>query len=380
MYNQTIKFIRDLYSTNDRIPLHAPAFIGNEKKYLEDCIDSTFVSSVGQYVDNFERQCADYIKVKKAVVVVNGTEALHLAFILAKIEPGDEIITQPLTFIATVNAIAYTGAIPLFVDVDKETMGLSPSKMEAFLLECAEIRNDGYTYNKITGHKISACVPMHTLGHPAKLSELKRICDIYNIILIEDAAESIGSRYQGHHTGSIGKMGILSFNGNKIITTGGGGMLVTNDEELGNKAKHLSTQAKLPHPWEFVHDSIGYNFRMPNINAALGCAQLEKLDYFIDNKRNLAHRYRDFFKSVGIEFFTEPSGCISNYWLNAIILNDVKERDIFLKTTNEQGVMTRPLWCLMVDLPMFKHTQKSDVSNARWLQERVVNIPSSVTL
>jgi perosamine synthetase len=380
MFDNVIKFIRDIYATNERIPLHVPRFIGNEAKYLNDCIASTFVSSVGPYVDTFERLCAEYTKAKRAVVVVNGTEALHLALILAGVKPLQEVITQPLTFIATVNAIAYTGASPLFIDVDKETMGLSPSKMESFLFENAEIRDDGFTYNKKTGNKIAACIPMHTLGHPVKMKELQQLCASYNILLIEDAAESIGSKYGTKHTGIMGKMGVLSFNGNKIITTGGGGMLLTNDEELGNRAKHLSTQAKLPHAWEFVHDAVGYNFRMPNINAALGCAQIEKLDFFIERKRWLAHQYKEFFNKTGIAFFNEPEGCTSNFWLNAIVLSNFEERDAFLRKTNIQNIMTRPLWELMVDLPMYKHCQRDDAVSARWLQERVVNIPSSVPL
>ena len=380
MYNKIVQYIRDIYSTNEFIPLHAPRFIGNEKKNLEECIDSTFVSSVGKFVDEFEVLVAKYCGAKKAVVIVNGTEALHLSLLLSGVKRGDEIITQPLTFIATANAISYAGAEPVFIDVDKETMGLSPSKMEQFLIENSEVRDDGYTYNKTTGKMISACVPMHTFGHPVKIIELSALCEKFNIALIEDAAESLGSKYNGQHTGTFGKIGIVSFNGNKIITTGGGGMILTNDEEIGKTAKHLSTQAKISHPWEFEHDNIGYNYRMPNINAAIGCAQMEKLDFFIKKKRWLAGQYFEFFNSLGIQFFLEPGHCHSNYWLNAIICNNLKEREEFLKFTNDNKVMTRPIWKLMTELPMFHNCPKGDLSNAYWLADRVVNIPSSVVL
>lgn len=380
MFEKTVKYIREIYGTNDFIPLHAPRFIGNEKKYLEECIDTTFVSSVGKYVDQFELIMAEYCKAKKAVVIVNGTESLHLSLILSGVKPNDEVITQPLTFIATANAISYVGSNPVFVDVDKDTMGLSPLKMEQFLNENAEIRNDGFTYNRKTNKRISACVPMHTFGHPVKLKELVNVCEKYNISLIEDAAESLGSKYDNKHTGTFGKLGVISFNGNKIITTGGGGIIITDDEEIGKRAKHLSTQAKVNHPWEFNHDSVGYNYRMPNINAALGCAQMEKIDFFIEKKRWLADRYNDFFTSCGIQFFKEPENCFSNYWLNAIICSDIDERNAFLKYTNENRVMTRPIWKLMNKLPMFMNCQNGDLSNALWFEERVVNLPSSVKL
>lgn len=378
MYSKIVRFIRDIYKTEEFIPLHEPRFIGNEKKYLNECVDSTFVSSVGKFVDKFEQLTASYTGAKSAVVCANGTDALHMALLLSGVKQGDEVITQPLTFIATANAISYTGALPVFVDVDRETMGLSPSKMKDFLEEFGEIRNDGFCYNKKTGRRISACVPMHTFGHPVKLDELIALCSKYNIQLVEDAAESMGSKYKGKHTGIFGKIGTLSFNGNKTITTGGGGMLLTNDESLGKLAKHLTTQAKVPHPWEFVHDQIGYNYRMPNINAALGCAQLENLDFFIKQKRLLASTYNDFFKKEGIQFFTEPDECESNYWLNVIILNDIRERDSFLKYSNENKVMTRPVWQLMNRLVMFNQCQKGNLDNAEWFADRVVNIPSSV--
>jgi perosamine synthetase len=377
MYQDTVNFIRELYHTNEFIPLHVPKFIGNEKKYLNECIDTTFVSSVGKFVDKFEEMTTKYTGAKKAVVCVNGTEALHMALILSGVKAGDEIITQPLTFVATANAISYTGAHPVFVDVDIDTMGLSPVKVEEFLVEFGDMRNDGFCYNNVTGNRISACVPMHTFGHPIKIEALVKICEKYNIALVEDAAESIGSKYKGQHTGTFGKLGIISYNGNKTITTGGGGMILTNDEELGNLAKHLTTQAKIPHPWEYAHDYIGYNYRMPNINAAIGVGQMESLDTFIENKRELSSMYKSFFYSKGIYFFVEPEDCFSNYWLNAIILESKSERDRFLEYTNSNKVMTRPIWKLMNKLSMFHNCLSMDLTQSEWFEDRVVNIPSS---
>lgn len=380
-YNQIVNFIRQTFKEPEAlIPLHEPRFIGNEKKYLAECIDSTFVSSVGKFVDQFEEMTAAYTGVKKAVVCVNGTEALHMALMLSGVKAGDEVITQPLTFIATANAIAYTGANPVFVDVDLDTLGLSPASLASFLEQYGEMRNDDHCYNKKTGKRIVACVPMHTFGHPCRIDEIAEICTKYNIVLIEDAAESIGSTYKGRHTGTFGKFGILSFNGNKTITTGGGGMILTNDEELGRIAKHLTTQAKVPHPWEFLHDHIGYNYRMPNINAALGVAQMESLDFFISKKRELAAAYKAFFDSIGISFFTEPENAFSNYWLNVIILNDRDERNRFLEYTNNNKVLTRPAWQLMNRLPMFENCQAYQLDNAMWLEDRIVNVPSSVVI
>jgi perosamine synthetase len=378
MFDQVIKFIREIYKTDGFIPLHEPRFIGNEKKYLEECIDSTFVSSVGKFVDRFEQMVAEYTGAKHAVVCDNGTNALFLALKLYDISSNDEVITQPLTFIATANAISYTGAHLVFIDVDMDTMGLSPIKMEEFLTEYGEMRNDGYCYNKVTNRRIAACVPMHTFGHPCRIDEIAKICNKYNIVLVEDAAESIGSKFKNIHTGTFGKSGILSFNGNKTITTGGGGMILTNDEKVGKLAKHLTTQAKIKHPWEYRHDMIGYNYRMPNLNAALGCAQMEKLNYFIGKKRELAEIYSDFFKKTGIQFFNEPENCYSNYWLNTIILRDADEKNQFLEITNRKNVMTRPVWHLMNRLPMFESCQSGDLTNSNWFDERVVNIPSSV--
>lgn len=380
MYNNIITFIKELYGNQDFIPLAVPVFRGNEKKYLDECIDTTFVSSVGKFVDRFENDMAAYTGAKKAVVCVSGTNALHMAMMLVGVERDDEVLTQALTFIATCNAISYIGAHPVFIDVDKSTMGLSPDALKRWLVKNAEIRN-GQCYNKHTGRRIKACVPMHTFGHPVRIEEIASICAEYHIKLVEDAAESIGSKYKGKHTGLFGKVGALSFNGNKTITTGGGGMLLFMDEELGTFAKHLTTQAKVPHRWEFRHDHIGYNYRMPNINAALGCAQLEHLDEFVADKRVTAAAYAEFFEKVdGIDFFTEPKNCFSNYWLNVVILKDRNAQQTFLQETNDNGVMTRPIWELMNRLPMFEKCERDSLENTIWFADRVVNIPSSVRL
>jgi aminotransferase in exopolysaccharide biosynthesis len=378
MYHNVVSFIHELYGTEGMVLLHVPTFRGNEKKYLNECIDSTFVSSVGKFVDRFEEMMVEYTGTQKAVVCVNGTNALHMAMLLVGVEREDEVITQALTFIATCNAISYIGAHPVFIDVDKDTMGLSPDAMEAWLKEYAEIKGDN-CYNKRTGRRIKACVPMHTFGHPVHLDKLVEVCNRYHLKLIEDAAESLGSLYKGKHTGTFGQIGAISFNGNKTITTGGGGMLLFQDEKLGNFAKHLTTQAKVPHRWEFVHDHIGYNYRMPNINAALGCAQMENLDHYITDKRETANIYREFFKEIdGIDFFEEPVNCRSNYWLNVVILKDRNAQQEFLQFTNDNGIMTRPIWELMNRLPMFEHCQHDSLENTIWFADRVVNIPSSV--
>ncbi len=376
-FQQTLDFIKSLYPNRDYIPLHEPCFKGNEKKYLEECIDSTFVSSVGKFVDAFERKVEKYTGAKKAVVIVNGTEALHFALMLVGVKADDEVITQPLTFIATANSIAYCNAHPVFVDVDMDTLGLSPKSLTLFLEKYAEIRNHE-CFNKHTGRRIKACLPMHTFGHPCRIDEIIDICNVWHIVVVEDAAESIGSTYKNKHTGTFGRMGVLSFNGNKTITTGGGGMLLTNDMELGSHAKYLSTQAKVSHPWEYYHNEIGYNYRMPNLNAALGLAQMEQLNSLLVSKRKLAEKYRDFFKSKDIEFFSEPENSLSNYWLNAILLKSKEERDEFLKFTHEQGVKTRPAWRLMHKLPLYNHCFKGDLISAEWIEDRLVNLPSSV--
>jgi len=380
MYSDITKFIHNFYGTDDFVPLHVPVFLGNEKKYLNECIDTTFVSSVGKFVDRFEEMVAEYTGAKKAVVCVNGTSALHIAMMLVGVERDDEVITQALTFIATCNAISYIGAHPVFIDVDRDTMGLSPVAVENWLTENAEIK-DGTCYNKHTGRRIKACIPMHTFGQPVHLDELVGVCANYHIELVEDAAESLGSFYKGKHTGTFGKVGAISFNGNKTITTGGGGALLFNDEKLAKQAKHLTTQAKVPHRWEFVHDQIGYNYRMPNVNAALGCAQMEKLDIILANKRETADQYKKFFaEQAEIEFFVEPKDCKSNYWLNVLILKDKNAQQEFLQYTNDHGVMTRPLWCLMNKLEMFQDCQTDDLKNTLLFEDRVINIPSSVRL
>ncbi len=378
MYSQVTDFVHQLFGTEETVPLHAPLFIGNEKKYLNECIDTTFVSSVGKFVDRFEEEVAAYTGAKRAVVCVSGTNALHMAMMLVGVEREDEVLTQALTFIATCNAISYIGAHPVFIDVDMETLGLSPNAVKAWLEKNAELKN-GICYNKRTGRRVKACVPMHTFGHPVKIDELVQICNEWHIELVEDAAESIGSLYKGKHTGTFGKVGAISFNGNKTITTGGGGMLLFQDEELGKLAKHLTTQAKVPHRWAFVHDQIGYNYRMPNINAALGCAQLENLERYVENKRETAKIYADFFKNVpDITFFTEPENCRSNYWLNVVMLKDKAAQQEFLEYTNDHGIMTRPVWELMNRLEMFKHCENDGLKNTEWLADRIVNIPSSV--
>lgn len=379
-YKQITDFIRDLYGNQEFTPLAVPKFIGNEKKYLNECIDTTFVSSVGQFVDRFQEDMAHYTGAKKAVVCVSGTNALHMALILVGVERDDEVLTQALTFIATCNALSYIGAHPVFLDVDKSTMGLSPDAVKEWLSRNAEIRNN-QCYNKRTGRRVKACVPMHTFGHPVRIEELVNICNEYHIELVEDAAESIGSRYKGQHTGTFGKVGAISFNGNKTITTGGGGMLLFQDEELGKYAKHITTQAKIPHRWEFRHDHIGYNYRMPNINAALGCAQLENLDRYIADKRETAKRYAEYFAGMnGIEFFVEPENAFSNYWLNVVLLPNKEEQIKFLEYTNDHGVMTRPIWELMNRLPMFDNCETDGLENTIMFADRVVNIPSSVRL
>ena len=377
-YSKTIGFIKEVFGNQEFIPLAVPVFAGNEKKYLEECIDTTFVSSVGKFVDRFEKDMAEYAGCKKAVVCVSGTNALHMSMMLVGVERNDEVLTQALTFIATCNAISYIGAHPVFFDVDKSTMGLSPDALKEWLVKNTEVKN-GQCYNKSTGRRVKACIPMHTFGHPVRIEEIAHVCEEYHIELVEDAAESIGSFYKGKHTGTFGKVGAISFNGNKTITTGGGGMMLFNDEELASHAKHLTTQAKVPHRWEFRHDHVGYNYRMPNINAALGCAQLENLDKFIKSKRQLALEYAEYFKYVeNIQFFTEPEDTFSNYWLQAVILKDKEAQQKFLQQTNDNGVMTRPIWELMNRLPMFEHCENDGLMNTIWFADRVVNIPSSV--
>ena len=378
-YTPVVDCIKSVYKTDSFIPLHEPRFLGNEKKYLNECIDSTFVSSVGKFVDEFEEKIASYTGAKYAVATSNGTSALHISLLLANVEQNDEVITQPLTFIATCNAISYCNASPVFIDVDKDTMGMSPVALEIFLKENAEVKNQ-QCVNKSTGKIIKACIPMHTFGHPCRIEEIQKICKEWHIVLVEDSAESLGSFYRGQHTGTFGELGVISFNGNKIITSGGGGCILTNNEDLAKKAKHITTTAKEPHKWEYTHDMVGYNYRMPNLNAALIVAQLEQLDGFLKSKRSLAKFYKEFFQNGDIHFVTDPENAKSNYWLNSIILKSKDQRSLFLDETNSQGIMTRPIWILMNKLPMFKEAQCGDLTNAEWLEERVVNLPSSVIL
>ena len=377
MFDSLIRFVRDQYRTDEFIPLHAPVFRGRERELVLDTIDSTFVSSVGAYVDRFEKDMAEFTASPRAVAVMNGTAALHIALKLADVVPGDLVVTQSLTFVATCNAIAYCSAEPLFVDVDRHTLGLSPTALEEWLSEHALIDDHGDCRTRVGHRRIRACLPMHTFGHPVELDALIAVCERWHLILVEDAAESLGSYYKGRHTGNFGRIGVLSFNGNKIMTTGGGGMLLI-DEAIGKRAKHLTTTAKIPHPYEFVHDEIGYNYRMPNLNAALGCAQLEQLPTFLASKRVLAGRYIEFFKDSDLQPIVEPEGCFSNYWLNGVICQDGAQRDALLKSTNDAGVMTRPIWALMTRLPIYANAMRGPLDNAKWLEACVVNLPSSV--
>jgi len=371
-----VELVRELYG-GDFVPLHRPVFGGSEREDLVACIDSNFVSSVGEKVTEMESRVAGFAGARYGVAVVNGTNALQVALRLVGVERGCEVVTQALTFVATCNAIAYTGAEPVLLDVDRETLGLSPKALSAFLENNAALRDEG-CFNRTTGRRIAACQPMHTFGHPARIDEIASVCEQWGIPLVEDAAESLGSWYKGRHTGTFGRVGVFSFNGNKIVTTGGGGMIVTDDEELARRAKHLTTTAKVPHAYEYVHDELGYNFRMPNLNAALGCAQMDQLPGFLETKREIAQRYREFFEGCGVEFVDEPEGARSNYWLNSIILGSREARDAFLKATNDQGVMTRPIWELMSRLPMYAKCWNDGLEVSKWLAERVVNLPSSV--
>lgn len=379
MFEEIVEFIKSLYPGQNPVPLHAPVFLGNEKKYIADCIDSTFVSYVGKYVTQFEEMTAQYTGAKYAIAMVNGTTALQIALQVAGVKPGEEVITQPLTFVATANAISHCGATPVFVDVDIDTMGLSPQNLKDYLLKNYTIKSDG-TYNRLTGKRLAAIVPMHTFGFPCRIDDIVEIADSFNVPVVEDSAESLGSYYNGRHTGTFGIAGILSYNGNKTITTGGGGMIITNSEEFAKKAKHLSTTSKVPHPYEFVHDRVGYNYRMPNVNAAIGVAQMEKIEEYLLNKRSTSNIYREYLASKNIDFTTEMKETKANYWLNVIRLKDFNERNTFLDFANANGVVTRPVWRLMNKLEMYKDCQAGKLNNSEWLGERVVNIPSGVRI
>ena len=371
-----VDFVRDQYQTQDFVPLHAPIFSGNEKAYVMETLDSTFVSSVGHFVDDFERKIAAYTGSAKAVATVNGTAALHAALHMAGVERGDLVITQALTFVATCNALYHMGAAPIFVDVSPVSLGLCPNAVERYLAEHAELTERGCVY-KQTGQRIKAVVPMHTFGHPVELDELVAVCLKWQLALVEDAAESLGSFYKGKHTGIIGEFAALSFNGNKIITTGGGGMVLCGTEEAGKRTKHVTTTAKVPHPYEFFHDEPGFNYRMPNLNAALGCAQMEVLDQYLTQKRQLAHQYQAFFASSDVTFVVEPEYAQSNYWLNSIICADIEQRKELLVQTNAAGVMTRPIWQLMHRLPMFEKALRGDLTHSEFIEEHLINLPST---
>ncbi|MGL0959780.1 LegC family aminotransferase [Vibrio vulnificus] len=371
-----VEFVRDQYQTQDFIPLHAPTFAGNEKAYVMETIESTFVSSVGKFVDEFERKMEAFTGTPKAVATVNGTAALHAALYMAGVERGDLVITQALTFVATCNALYHMGAEPIFVDVSPVSLGLCPKAMSAFLEENAQV-TEGGCIHKQTGRRIKAVVPMHTFGHPVELDELVAVCLKWNISLVEDAAESLGSFYKGKHTGTIGDFGAVSFNGNKIITTGGGGMVLCGSEEAGKRTKHVTTTAKVPHPYEFFHDEPGFNYRMPNLNAALGCAQMEVLEHYLAQKRQLAHQYQAFFAGSDVTFVVEPEYAQSNYWLNAIICADAQQRNELLEQTNAVGVMTRPIWQLMHRLPMFEQALRGDLTHSEFIEAHLINLPST---
>ncbi|MDA9676248.1 LegC family aminotransferase [Pseudomonadota bacterium] len=379
MLDQISNFIQEKFHTNDFIPLHEPRFIGLEKEFLNQTVDSTFVSSVGEYVDQFENNISSFTQSSHAIAVMNGTAALHLSMLLAGVKPGDFVITQALTFVATCNAISYCNAEPILIDVDKNTLGLCPVALESWLEENATFDKKGSCILKQTKRSIKACIPMHTFGHPAEIDSIIRICKKWKISVIEDAAESLGSLYKNIHTGTFGLMGTLSFNGNKIITTGGGGAILCN-EETYFRGKHLSTTAKVPSEVDFFHDQIGFNYRLPNLNAALGCAQLESLDFFLKKKRNLAMEYQQLFKDSDFYFFVEPKNCRSNYWLNTILCQDKIHRDEFLNNMNNKKIMTRPIWTPMNKLPMFSNAINDGLENTAWIEDRVVNIPSSVTI
>ena len=374
---QLNSFIRDIYQTDEVVPLHAPAFLGEEKQLVMDTLDSTFVSSVGQYVEQFESGIQQYTGAASVSAVVNGTAALHTALYTADVGADDYVITQALTFVATCNAIAQLAAKPIFVDIETTTLGMCPEALEQFLQENAEVFGQ-QTRLKTDKKVIKAVVPMHTFGHPTRIDEIKKVCRRWHLTLVEDAAESLGSRYQGQHTGTFGQMAAISFNGNKIITTGGGGAILTNDIKLGNKIRHLSTTAKVVDGYEFTHDEIAFNYRMPNINAALGCGQLSQLEHYIAKKRDLAESYRKFFDNSEFQFVNEPPNAKSNYWLNAVVCESRQARDHLLKTTNDAGVMTRPVWKLMHLLPMYRDCPRGPLLSSEYLADRVVNLPSSV--
>lgn len=381
--NAVIQALKDVTrQQEDPVPLHAPVFSGNEWQYVKECLDTGWVSSVGRFVDQFERMLAEYTGAGYAIAVVNGTAALHVALILAGVKPGDEVIIPDMTFVATANAVAYCGAVPHLADIDPATLGLDPDKLDRYLHEIVLVK-DGVCINKATGRPIRAVVPMHTFGHPVDLDKLIAVAEKYRLAVVEDAAESLGSFYKGKHTGTFGMLAAISFNGNKIVTTGGGGAILTHDPELARLAKHVTTTAKLPHPWEYDHDQVGFNYRMPNLNAAVGCAQLEQLPVFLRRKRKLAERYKERFGQVcGLRFFEEPDFAESNYWLNVLLLDPEcrNERDTILAAAGKEGIMLRPAWRLMHELPMYRNCPRMDLSVSEDIAERLINIPSSASI
>lgn len=380
MFEDVVAYIRRLFPGRESIPLHEPVFAGRERDYVIAAIDSTFVSSVGKFVEQFEQMMSDYTGASYAVATVNGTSALHAALLVAGVKPGDEVITQSLTFVATANAITYCGAQPVFLDVDRDTLGLSPAALAAFLREHTEQAGEE-CHNKTTGRRISACVPMHSFGLPCRIEEIADLCQGHNLMLVEDAAESLGSTQHGRHAGTFGHLGVYSFNGNKTVTCGGGGAIVTSDKKFAAHAKHLTTTAKKPHPYRYEHDEVGFNYRMPNLNAALACAQLENLELFIADKRRLAGQYQEFFRHrAAISFVVEPPECRANYWLNTVLLADAASRDLFLNEVCGAGIQTRPAWELLNRLKIYHHCQTDSLVNANWLADRIVNLPSSVRL
>ncbi len=378
-FKNTLDFIKSLYPNQNPVPLHAPVFMGKEKEYLAQCIDSTFVSYVGEFVNKFEEITAQFIGAKYAVAVVNGTAGLQIALQVTGVQYGDEVITQPLTFVATANAISHAGATPVFVDVDKDTLGMSPEKLEEWLKNNTFFDNKkNAVINKITGKRISAIVPVYIFGHLIRIHEIMQVAEKYHLTVVEDSTEALGSFINGRHAGLFGEVGILSYNGNKTITTGGGGMIITNNEKIAQRIKHITTTAKIPHPYEYIHDEIGYNYRLPNINAAVGYAQMEHIHTILENKKETAGLYKNFFANSEIEYIKGMENVNPNYWLNAILLKDRKQRDEFLEYSNANGVITRAAWRLMNKLPMYQQCQAGDISNAGWLEDRIVNIPSSV--
>lgn len=377
MFEKIINYVRTLYPGQEFIPLHAPVMGELEKQYLSDCVDSTFVSSVGKYVGEFEKLICEFTGAKYAVATTNGTSALHTALLLSDVKFGDEVISQALTFVATTNSISQCGAHSVFIDSDLETYGMCPEKLEQFLELNCTIADNGKCFNKSSNRFIKACVPMHVFGRPVHIKRIQSICEKYNIVLVEDAAEALGSYINDEHVGLNGELGILSFNGNKTITCGGGGMIITNNEALAKRAKHITTTAKMAHPYEFNHDEVAFNYRLPNLNAAFACAQMQRLPKILANKRETASLYQQFFKEIGLPFSVDTDGTKSNYWLNSILLFNRKERDEFLKLSNDSGVMTRPVWLLMNKLKMYQECQSTNLDNANHLEDRLVNIPSS---